>query len=126
MVDLHWMTAAQAAQAISDRKLSPVELTTVLLDRIARLDPTLHAFIRLDAEAAMAAARAAEAVIMAGRPRGKLHGLPVGIKDIIDVAGLPTTCHSKILIDHVAVADAIVRGKVVRCGRDRVGQIVDT
>ena len=49
MTDLHWMTAAEAAQAIADRKLSPVELTTVLLDRITRLDPTLHAFIRLDA-----------------------------------------------------------------------------
>ena len=49
MTDLHWMTAAEAAQAIADRKLSPVELRTVLLDRIARLDPTLRAFFRLDA-----------------------------------------------------------------------------
>jgi aspartyl-tRNA(Asn)/glutamyl-tRNA(Gln) amidotransferase subunit A len=95
----------------------------VLLDRIARLDPTLHAFIRLDAEAAMAAARAAEAEIMAGRPRGKLHGVPVGIKDIIDVAGLPTTCHSKILIDHVAAADAVCVAKLRGAGAIVLGKL---
>ena len=123
MTDLHWMTAAQAAQAIADHKLSPVELTRVLLDRIARLEPRLHAFIRLDAEAAMAAARAAEAEIMAGRPRGKLHGVPVGIKDIIDVAGLPTTCHSKILMGHVAAADAACVAKLRGAGAIVLGKL---
>ena len=107
MSDLHWMGAADAARAIADRKLSPVELATALLDRIGRLDPKLNVFIRLDAEAAMNAARAAEAEVAAGRPRGPLHGVPVGIQDIIDVAGLPTTCHSKVLIDNVATADAV-------------------
>ena len=106
MNELHWLSAGEAAAAIAARQLSPVELTRVLLDRIARLDPRLNVFIRLDAEAALAAARAAEAEIMAGRPRGPLHGVPVGIKDIIDVAGLPTTCHSKILIDNIAKSDA--------------------
>ena len=91
MSDLHWLGAAQAADAIRTRKLSPVELTKALLDRIERLDPKLHVFIRLDAEAALSAAETAEAEIMAGRFRGPLHGVPVGVKDIIDVAGLPTT-----------------------------------
>jgi aspartyl-tRNA(Asn)/glutamyl-tRNA(Gln) amidotransferase subunit A len=91
--ELHWLTATAMAEAIRARRLSPVELTKALLDRIDRLDPRLHAFIRLDGDAAMDAARAAEAEIAAGRPRGPLHGVPVGIKDIIDVAGLPTTCH---------------------------------
>ena len=77
------------------REISPVELTGALLERIDRLDPKLNVFIRLDADAAMAAAKAAETEIAAGRLRGPLHGVPVGIKDIIDVAGLPTTCHSK-------------------------------
>jgi hypothetical protein len=71
----------------------------------------------------MAAARAAEAEIIAGRPRGKLHGLPVGIKDIIDVAGLPTTCHSKILIDHVAVADAMCVAKLCGAGAIVLGKL---
>ncbi|HXP04985.1 MAG TPA: amidase family protein, partial [Stellaceae bacterium] len=107
MSDLHWLTAMEAAQAIAARKLSPVELMKALLERIARLDPKLNVFIHLDSDAAMGAARAAEAEITSGSLRGPLHGVPVGIKDIIDVAGLPTTCHSKILIDHVAAADAV-------------------
>src|SRR5437868_9192455 len=94
------MTAAETAQAMAARKLSPVELMNALLERISRLDPKLNVFIRLDGAAAMEAARAAEAEIVSGRRRGPLHGVPVGIKDIIDVAGLPTTCHSKILIDN--------------------------
>ena len=107
MSGLHWMTAAAAARAIAAGELSPVELMKALLERIARLDPKLNVFIRLDGDAAMAAARAAEAEIASGRSRGPLHGVPVGIKDIIDVAGLPTTCHSKLLIDNVAAADAV-------------------
>ena len=106
MTDLHWMTAAEVAQAITARQLSPVELMNALLKRIGRLDPKLNVFIGLDGDAAMDAAKAAEAEITSGRHRGPLHGVPVGIKDIIDVAGLPTTCHSKVLIDNVASADA--------------------
>jgi aspartyl-tRNA(Asn)/glutamyl-tRNA(Gln) amidotransferase subunit A len=89
MNDPHWMTLVEAAGAVAARKLSPVELMTALLDRIGRLDPKLNVFIRLDGEAAMEAARTAEAEIVSGRLRGPLHGVPVGIKDIIDVAGLP-------------------------------------
>ncbi|MGH7210992.1 MAG: amidase family protein, partial [Acetobacteraceae bacterium] len=108
MTALHWLSATDAAQAIARRDVSPVELTRALLARIEQLDPKLHVFIRLDAEAALDAARAAETDIVNGRPRGQLHGVPVGIKDIIDVAGLPTTCHSKILLDNIATADAVV------------------
>ena len=107
MSDLHWMTATAAAAAIAKRELSPVELTKALLARIARLDPRLNAFIRLEAEMALDAARAAEMEAAQGRLRGPLHGVPVGVKDIIDVVGLPTTCHSKVLADAPAArADA--------------------
>jgi aspartyl-tRNA(Asn)/glutamyl-tRNA(Gln) amidotransferase subunit A len=98
MSELHWMTATEAAQAIIARKLSPVELMMGLLERIAQLDPKLNVFIRLDGDAAMEAAKAAEAEVASGR----LHGMPAGIKDIIDIAGLPTTCHSKIRSSAVA------------------------
>jgi aspartyl-tRNA(Asn)/glutamyl-tRNA(Gln) amidotransferase subunit A len=123
MSDLHWLTAVDAAAAIAARKLSPVELTTALLGRIEKLDPRLHVFIRLDADAAIAAAKSAEAEMMAGRPRGRLHGVPVGIKDIIDVAGLPSTCHSKILIDHVAAADAACVAKLRGAGAIVLGKL---
>ncbi len=123
MSDLHWMTAAAAAQAIAAREVSPVELMTALLERIARLDPTLHVFIRLDAEAAMDAARAAATEIAAGRKRGPLHGVPVGIKDIIDVAGLPTTCHSKILIDNIAASDAVCVARLRGAGAIVMGKL---
>jgi aspartyl-tRNA(Asn)/glutamyl-tRNA(Gln) amidotransferase subunit A len=121
--DLHWLSASEAAEAIAARKLSPVELTGALLDRIGRLDPRLHVFIRLDAEAAMAAARAAETEVAAGRSRGPLHGVPVGIKDIFDIAGLPTTCHSKILIDNVAASDAVSVGRLRGAGAIVLGKL---
>ena len=96
---------------------------TALLARIERLDPKLHAFIRLDADAAMDAARAAETEIAAGRVRGPLHGVPIGIKDIIDVAALPTTCHSKILVDNIAKADAVVVAKLRQAGAIILGKL---
>ena len=123
MTDLHYMTAAAAARAIATRELSPVELMTALLARIERLDPRLNAFIRLDGEAAMAAARTADAEIAAGRSRGPLHGVPVGIKDIIDVAGLPTTCHSKVLQDNIATADAVCVTKLRGAGAIVLGKL---
>ena len=79
MSDLHWLTAADAAQAIATGQLSPVELMTALLERIARLDPKLNVFIRLDGEAAMDAARTAEAEVASGRLRGPLRGRRVGL-----------------------------------------------
>ncbi|MFL5287357.1 MAG: amidase [Rhodopila sp.] len=119
----HWLPATAIARAFADRTLSPVELLTALLARIESLDPKLHAFIRLDADMALQAARAAEAEIAAGRSRGPLHGIPVGIKDIIDVAGLPTTCHSRILLDNVAKADAAVIAKLRQAGAIILGKL---
>src|SRR5438105_784491 len=123
MSEPHWLSAVEAARAIAARELSPVELMSALLERIGRLDPKLNAFIRLDGEAAMDAARAAEAEIASGRLRGPLHGVPVGIKDIIDVAGLPTTCHSKVLIDNLAAADAVCVSRLRGAGSIVLGKL---
>ena len=122
MTDLHWLSASEASRAFAARTLSPVELLDALLRRIAALDPKLHAFIRLDADAARDAARVAEREIAAGRIRGPLHGVPVGVKDIIDVAGLPTTCHSKILVDNVAQQDAAVIARLRQAGAIVLGK----
>jgi aspartyl-tRNA(Asn)/glutamyl-tRNA(Gln) amidotransferase subunit A len=123
VTDLHWLTAAEATRAFAARTLSPVELLQALLARIEHLDPKLNAFIRLDAEAALDAAHAAEKDIAAGHVRGPLHGVPVGIKDVIDVAGLPTTCHSKILLENVKSADAVVVAKLRQAGAIIVGKL---
>jgi aspartyl-tRNA(Asn)/glutamyl-tRNA(Gln) amidotransferase subunit A len=71
----------------------------------------------------MQAARAAEQEIAAGRIRGPLHGVPVGVKDIIDVAGLPTTAHSKILVDNIAKTDAVVIQKLRQAGAIMIGKL---
>jgi aspartyl-tRNA(Asn)/glutamyl-tRNA(Gln) amidotransferase subunit A len=123
MSDAHWLTATEIGEAYAARQLSPVELVSALLERISALDPRLHAFVRLDAEAALDAARAAEREIAAGRGRGPLHGVPVGIKDIIDVAGEPTTCHSKILLENVATADAEVTARLRAAGAILLGKL---
>ncbi|HTB39763.1 MAG TPA: amidase family protein, partial [Reyranella sp.] len=123
MTELHWLGVAEAAKAIAAKDLSPVELMKALHDRIAALDPQLNAFIRLDGEAAMEAAKAAEAEATAGRLRGPLHGVPVGIKDIINVAGLPTTGHSKILQDNLATADAVCVEKLRGAGAIVMGKL---
>ena len=101
-----FLTIAEAGALIGKRELSPVELTESRLSRIDRLDGKLHSFIRVLREPALAAARAAEAEIMAGNYRGPLHGIPIGLKDIYETKGVPTTGHSKILIDHVPQQDA--------------------
>src|SRR5690348_11570791 len=107
MSDLHWIAANTAAAAIAKGEMSPVDLVKALLDRIELLDPRLNAFLCVDAEAALKEARATEVEAARGRLRGALHGVPIGVKDIIDVSGLPTTCHSKIFKDHAAAkADA--------------------
>jgi aspartyl-tRNA(Asn)/glutamyl-tRNA(Gln) amidotransferase subunit A len=119
----HWLSATEIARAFAAKTLSPVELVTALLARIAALDPKLNAFIRLDAEGAMQAAVQAEAEIAAGRHRGPLHGIPVGLKDIIDVTGLPTTAHSKILLENIAGTDATVTRKLRQAGAVIMGKL---
>lgn len=123
MSEPHWTSGSAAARAISYKRLSPVELLSDLLKRIEKLDPHLNVFIRLDAEAAMDAAKSAEREIAENRPRGPLHGVPVAIKDIIDVAGLPTTCHSRVRLDHVAKSDAAVVARLRRAGAIILGKV---
>ena len=123
MTTPHWLSAAEIAKAFAAKTLSPVELVTALLARIEALDPRLNAFIRLDAEGALLAAAQAEKELAAGRSRGPLHGIPVGIKDIIDVAGLPTTAHSKILVDNISEADAPVIQKLRQAGAVIMGKL---
>ena len=86
---------ATLGRAIAARKISPVETTQACLDRIQRLDGRIRAFITLDADGALAAARVLEDELMAGRGRGPLHGVPLAYKDLCHVPSLPTSCGTK-------------------------------
>ena len=106
MTELQWLTASEIGAAYAARRLSPVELVRALLREIEARNPDCGAFIRVDAEGALDTARRAETDIVAGRSLGPLHGIPLGVKDNIDIAGVATTCHSKILLDNIAPSDA--------------------
>jgi len=113
----------EAAAAIRAGRLSPVELTRALLERIGRYEPRLNAFVTLDADGALAAARSAEAAVRSGAPLGPLHGVPYALKDIVDAAGLPTTCHSALLHGNVAAADAETTRRLRAAGGILVGKL---
>jgi aspartyl-tRNA(Asn)/glutamyl-tRNA(Gln) amidotransferase subunit A len=123
MSELAFLGLAEAADLIRGKKLSPVDYAKALLARIDRFDKEYNAFIRPTPELALAAARTAEAEIAAGRWRGPFHGMPYALKDIIDVAGLPTTAHSKILADSVAAADAPVTARLKAAGGVLLGKL---
>jgi aspartyl-tRNA(Asn)/glutamyl-tRNA(Gln) amidotransferase subunit A len=116
-------TLAEASRAIAARTISPVELTEAAIGRAEALNPLLHAFICLTAERALAAARVAEADIQAGRTKGPLHGIPYGLKDIYDAAGLPTTAHSKLLLENVATADSTCTARLEAAGMVLIGKL---
>jgi aspartyl-tRNA(Asn)/glutamyl-tRNA(Gln) amidotransferase subunit A len=121
--ELCFLTVAEAARRIAKRDLSPVELTDAYLARVATHDGVLRSYIRVTPEAALAAARQAEAEIMGGGPRGPLHGIPFALKDIFDSAGLPTTGHSARCVDNIAVEDAETTARLKAAGAVPLGKL---
>ena len=116
-------TIAEAARQIAAKELSPVELTRACLDRVHALDDKLHAFVHLTEERALAEARAAETGIMANGPKSPLHGIPIGLKDIVDTKGIPTTCQSLILQDNIPDADATCAERLTAAGSVLIGKL---
>jgi Asp-tRNA(Asn)/Glu-tRNA(Gln) amidotransferase A subunit family amidase len=123
MTDYAYLTLAEAATQIRQKAISPVEYLQALLGRIETYDAHYNAFLRETPDIALRQARQAEAEIMAGTWRGPLHGVPYGLKDIIDVAGVPTTAHSKILADNLARTDAVVTQRLHAAGGVLVGKL---
>jgi aspartyl-tRNA(Asn)/glutamyl-tRNA(Gln) amidotransferase subunit A len=115
-------TIAEAARLIAARRLSPVELTQACLDRVHALDGQLNAFVHLTEGRALAEAKLAEAAIMAGGSKGKLHGIPIGLKDIVDTKGIPTTCGSKFLQDNIPDVDATCAELLAVAGTVLIGK----
>ena len=117
-----YLTIAEAGRLIAAKRLSPVELVKLLLARIEALDPRLNAFLLVTERQALAAARAAERAVMAGR-RTPLLGIPVGYKDIYETAGVRTTAHSKILAENVPQADAETVRRLHEAGAVMLGKL---
>ena len=115
-------TIAESSELIRRREISPVELTRECLDRIAELNPRLNAFITVTADSALQEAREAEKEILGGHWRGPLHGIPVGLKDLIDTAGVRTTAASAVFQNRIAIEDADVVVKLRSAGAVFLGK----
>lgn len=113
---------ATLAPGLASGKVSSSEITEACLERIAAENSRLNAFISVFADGARADARRADAEIAAGRYRGPLHGLPVSLKDLIDLAGAPTTAASRVLEGHVAAAHATVTARLRDAGAVFLGK----
>jgi aspartyl-tRNA(Asn)/glutamyl-tRNA(Gln) amidotransferase subunit A len=121
--ELAFLTIAEAARLIEQKRLSPVELTTALIRRTEALDPQLNAYLLLTANRALDQARQAEQEIMAGGYRGPMHGIPFALKDIYSTAGIRTTGHSRICLDTVPSADATTVRKLHEAGATLTGKL---
>jgi aspartyl-tRNA(Asn)/glutamyl-tRNA(Gln) amidotransferase subunit A len=123
MPDIHWLSIAEAAELIAARKLSPVELTEALLRRLEALESRVNAFITVDGDAAIAAARTAADEITKGAAGGPLHGVPIALKDIFGVAGVRMTAGSKILAENAASQDAEATARLKAAGAVILGKL---
>ena len=118
---LGFTSALDLAASIRTKEISPVEVVDGILDRVERLNPTLNAFSEVLADDARAAARAAEAAVQRGDDLGPLHGVPVGVKDQMNVTGARVTFGTHLLADYVATEDAPVVAGLRRAGAIIVG-----
>ncbi|MCA1219798.1 amidase [Streptomyces sp. 8L] len=116
------LTLAEAAKAIASKELSPVDLTGSVLARIEAVEGRLNAYVSVAADTARRTAAQAERDIAAGRYRGPLHGIPMGLKDLIDVAGLPTGAGSRVREHHVAAHDSTVATRLGEAGAVMLGK----
>ena len=120
--DLEQLTISQLAGQIESREVSPVDLTNLVFERIARLNPVLNAFVTLTKDQALADAGTAAKEIESGHYRGPLHGIPLSIKDNIAIKGVRTTAGSKTLSDWMPGHDATVVSKLRAAGAVILGK----
>ena len=121
--DLHLLTIAEAARLIESRSLSPVELTQAYLERIDRLNANLGAYITVMADSALAQASRAESEIANGGYRGRMHGIPIAVKDIIYTKGVLTSAGSRVLADHVPEYDSTIVERLDAAGSVLLGKL---
>ena len=115
-------SVAKIAALYRQKKLSPREVVEACLERSQRLDPVLNAFITVTAETAREEAKRAEAELFGGLGRGLMHGVPVALKDLVDTAGVRTTCGSRLRADHVPPQDAEIVRRLKEAGAISLGK----
>ncbi|MGB4863087.1 MAG: amidase [Tepidiformaceae bacterium] len=120
--ELTELTIAQAAERLVRREISSTELTEAYLARIERLNPSINAYVLVSSERARADAKAADAEIGAGEYKGPLHGVPIGLKDLYDTAGIATAGGSKVLAGRVPEKDATAARKLREAGSVLLGK----
>ncbi len=120
---LHYMPLSEVARLIETGAVSPVEVTQQILDRIGAIDGTLQSYVTVTAELALASARAAEAEIRAGRYRGPLHGMPIGVKDLCYTKGVRTMAGTTVLSDFVPDYDATAVARLRAAGAVMLGKL---
>jgi aspartyl-tRNA(Asn)/glutamyl-tRNA(Gln) amidotransferase subunit A len=117
------MNMTDVAEAIRNRSLSPIEVLKDTMAKIKHLNPEINAFITVAEESALAAAKAAEQEIDSGHWRGPLHGIPIGLKDLVYTKGIRTTMGSKVYADFVPDEDAAVVTRIRRAGGIIIGKL---
>lgn len=122
MSDPTTLTIAEAARAIERRELSPVDLCEAYLARVERLNPALNAYVTVTASRAREDAARAAAEIVHGGYRGPLHGIPIGLKDLYDTAGIETAGGSKVLRGRVPAADSTCARRLRDAGTVLLGK----
>ncbi len=121
--ELHYLSAWELSGLIRSREISPVDVVEACLARIEATEPTLNSFITLLPEQARAAAQRAEAEIGRGSYRGPLHGIPVGLKDLFNTAGVRTTSGTRIYDTHVPDEDCTVAARFNAAGAILLGKL---
>jgi aspartyl-tRNA(Asn)/glutamyl-tRNA(Gln) amidotransferase subunit A len=116
------LSIAEASDLLRRKQISPVELTTSCLSRIEQLNPSINAFITVLHESALVQAREAEKEIGDGNWRGPLHGIPIGLKDLIDTADIKTTCGSALFADRIPAEDAAIVRRLKNAGAIVIGK----
>ncbi|MBP1847680.1 Asp-tRNA(Asn)/Glu-tRNA(Gln) amidotransferase A subunit family amidase [Rhizobium petrolearium] len=116
------LDAMDARRLIGQRRLSPVELAEACIERVTQLNPAVNAIVAQDFDRVLTEARHAEQSVMRHEALGPLHGLPFGVKDMIDVQGLPTTFGSEIFRDNIAVKDDAIVAAMRRAGGIPLGK----
>jgi aspartyl-tRNA(Asn)/glutamyl-tRNA(Gln) amidotransferase subunit A len=121
--DLAFLTISELSELIRTKKVSPIEVTRLMLQRIEKLNPVLNAYITVTSEQALKSAQNAEKEIQQNKWRGQLHGVPVALKDLFDTAGVRTTAASALFKDRVPEQDAEVVRKLKAAGAVLLGKL---